>query len=184
MATRCNLTSLTGLTRPCASKGGVKTEIYITLRENIGEYTFTEEQEPYNTINSLPLVEGAKWHRFEFNKNAVNFTNTAQYDSQTGEFSYFDNTLNLSFRKMDASMRLSIMSLLQNETVVVLEDNNGIKYIMGLEEYVSSTSATFDSGVNKTDSNAMSITLSDSTSALPYQLTDACWEGIKANVAE
>lgn len=181
---RCLTQALAGIERPCSSKGGIKTEIYITLKENIGEYTFTETEEPYNTINSLPLKDSAKWYKFEFNKNAVNFTNTAVYDSQTNEFSYFDNALNLSFRKMDASMRLAIMSLLQNETVVVLEDNNGIKYVMGLEEYVSSTSASFDTGVNKTDSNVFSITLSDTTSALPYQLTDTAWESIIANVNE
>jgi hypothetical protein len=184
MATRCNLTSLTGLTRPCSSVGGIKTEVYITLKENIDTIDFVEEQEPYNTISNITLKEGAKWYLYEFNKNSSSFTSTANYDGQTAEFSYWQNDLALSFRKMDASMRLGIQALLQNEVVVVFTDANGVSSFMGYEEYVSSTSASFTTGTAKTDSNAMSITLSDSTSVLPYHLSDTALQSVKANVQE
>lgn len=181
---RCNLLSLNNLERPCSSLGGIQTTVYITLKENIQDITFVEEQEPYNTINQITLTEGAKWFKYEFNKNSSSFTSNAQYDSQTAEFSYWQNELSLSFRKMDASMRLGIQALLQNETVVVFTDANGVSYFMGYEEYVSSTSASFSTGVNKTDSNAMGIVLSDATSVLPYHLSETALQSVKGNVQE
>lgn len=181
---RCNLLSLNNLERPCSSLGGIKTEVYITLKENIDTITFVETQEPYNTISNITLKEGAKWYLYEFNKNSSSFTSTANYDSQTSEFSYWQNDLSLSFRKMDASMRLGIQALLQNETVVVFTDANGVSYFMGYDEYVSSTSASFTTGVSKTDSNAMSIVLGDATSVLPYHLNDTALQAVKTNVQE
>lgn len=181
---RCNLTSLTGIERPCSSVGGIKTEVYITLKENIDTIEFVEEVEPFNTISNITLKEGAKFYKYEFNKNSSSFTSNAQYDGQTAEFSYWQNELALSFRKMDASMRLGIQALLQNEVVVVFTDANGVSYFMGYDEYVSSTSASFTTGVNKTDSNAMSIVLGDATSVLPYHLNEVALQAVKGNVME
>lgn len=181
---RCNLLSLNNLERPCSSLGGIQTTVYITLKENIDTIDFVETQEPYNTISNITLKEGAKWFKYEFNKNSSSFTSNAQYDSQTGEFSYWQNDLALSFRKMDASMRLGIQALLQNEVVVVFTDANGVSSFMGYEEYVSSTSASFTTGTAKTDSNVMNITLSDSTSVLPYHLNDTALQAVKGNVQE
>lgn len=181
---RCNLTSLSNLERACTNKGGVYTEIYITLRENLDEVTFVETEAPYNTIQTITLKDGKKWNVLQYHKNSVNFTSTAQFDSQTGQFSYFENALNLQFRRMDAVLRLNTMSLLQNECIVLVTDNNGVTYLMGYEEFVSANSATFDSGVNKTDSNLVSITLVDTTTELPYHLSETAMATVKANLQE
>lgn len=182
---QCTNQTLSAIQRPCGGgKGGIKTEVYIALRDNLGDVTFVEQDpNPKNTISAITLNNAAKWYKFEFNRNAADFTSTAQYDGQTGEFSYFENALNLAFRKMDASVRLSIQALLENEVIVAFSDNNGVKYLLGYEEYVTSTSCTHTTGTNKTDSNVISITLTDTTSQLPYQLTDACWTSIEETAA-
>lgn len=182
----CNQ-SLTNITRPCGSgKGGLKMEVYITLRSNVdfSSIAFVETEQPYNVIKTLPLLNEAKWNKFEFNRNAADFTSEAQFDGTTNELAYFQNTLNIAFRKMDAALRLSVMALLSNEVVVAFEDNNGVKYFLGYDEYVASNSASHATGANKTDSNVVSIALTDSSDSLPYQISDECWATITANVAQ
>lgn len=180
----CTNQTLSGIQRPCGGgKGGIKTEVYIALRDNLSGVTFVEQDpNPKNTISAITLT-GGQWYKFEFNRNAASFTSTAQYDGQTGEFSYFENALSLSFRKMDAATRLSIQALLENEVIVAFSDNNGTKYLLGYDEYVSSTSCTHTTGTNKTDSNVIDITLTDSTAQLPYQLTEQCWETLTTEQA-
>lgn len=175
----CASQTLVNIERPCGGvKGGLATDVFVALRENVD---FENIQQTDGVITALPLLNTAKFNRFEFNKNIVNYTSEAQYDSTTGEYAFFNNTLNLNFRKMDADKRMAINALLQSEVVVCVKDANGTAYFMGMEDYVSSISATFDTGSARTDNNSMAIALQDTTSELPLQISASCWEAIKAN---
>lgn len=174
--------TLSNIARPCGNgKGGLQTTIFVALRSevNLTGIEYVETAEPYNTIKTL---EATNWYKFEFGKNAADFTSEAQYDGTTGEFSYFKNTLNLSFRKMDASLRLSINSLLADECVVVFQDGNGVNYVLGIEEAVTSESCSHTTGTAKTDSNVVSIALSDTTSTLPLHASEAVITAIKTSM--
>ena len=163
----CNQT-LANIVRPCIGngKGGLKTTVFVALRSEVDfdGIEYVETAAPYNTIKTLPATT---WYRFDFGKNASDFTSEANYDGTTGEFSYFQNTLNLSFRRMDASLRLSLNALLTAECLVVVSDGNGVNYVMGMEEAVTSNSCNHTTGTAKTDSNMVSISLIDTTSQLP-----------------
>lgn len=184
MANNCNQT-LTNVSRDCGSgKGGIKTKVFVTLRDNVDfdNITYGETAEPYNTITDIPLLNGAKWNVYEFGKNASNFLSEMQYDGTTGEASFCLNTLTLAFRKMDAAKRLSLSALLLSDVVVVFSDNNGENYFMGMEEAVSSTSASFETGSARTDANSITIALNDATAVFPLMPTEACMQAIEANV--
>ena len=178
------------------SIGGVKTTVYMALRDEFDranvkyadpaapttEIPNGDDEDYKNVVMSLPLLNGKKWRKFEFEKNIVTFTNTAQYDGTTSEYSYMENNLALGFRKMDAGKRLAINALLKSGVVVALEDANGTKYVMGLEEEVTNNSAEFTTGASRSDSNIINITLTDTTPLLPRQLTKAAWDEIAQNV--
>lgn len=182
----CNQT-LANIARDCGSgKGGIKTKVYVTLRDNVdfASITYGEATGEHNTITALPLVSGAKWNVYEFGKNASSFTSEMQYDGTTGEASYCNNTLTLAFRKMDATKRLALSALLLSDVVVVFSDNNGENYFMGMEEPVSSTSAAFETGAARTDANSITIALNDATATFPLMPTAACMTAIESNVVE
>ena len=171
--------TLANIAKPCGNgKGGLRSTVYVALRSavNFDDMTYVETAKPYNTIQTLTA---STWYKFEFGKNAADFTSEAQYDGTTGEFSYFKNTLNISFRKMDASLRLSINALLADECVVVFQDGNGVNYVLGIEEPVTSESCTHTTGTAKTDSNMVSIALSDTTAELPLHLSETALETIR-----
>lgn len=177
----CNQT-LSNIIKPCGNgKGGIKTKIYVSLRSDVDfdAITFVEETAPYNTINTLTSTN---WYTFEFGKNASSFESVAQYDGTTGEFSFFKNNLTLSFRKMEANLRLSIMALLQSECVIIFEDANGVHYFLGYNEAVSSESATHATGTNSTDSNLITVVLTDNSDELPYHVSDTVIEAIETSI--
>lgn len=179
----CNQT-LSNIIKPCGNgKGGLKTKIYVSLRKDVDfdGITFVEETAPYNTINNL---DSSNWYTFEFGKNASSFESVAQYDGTTGEFSFFKNNLTLSFRKMEANLRLSIMALLQSECVVIFEDANGVRYFLGYNEAVSSESATHATGTNSTDSNLVTVVLTDNSDELPYHVSDSVMNEILTAIGE
>lgn len=177
----CNQT-LSNIIKPCGNgKGGLKTKIYVSLRKDVDfdGITFVEQKAPYNTINNLT---SSNWYTFEFGKNASSFESVAQYDGTTNEFSFFKNSLTLSFRKMEANLRLSIMALLQSECVVIFEDANGVRYFLGYNEAVSSESATHATGTNSTDSNLVTVVLTDNSDELPYHVSDTVITAIETGI--
>lgn len=182
--------TLSGYEKTCADKkvvGGIKTEVYMTLRSNIdwesSPAAITVDADN-NTITGITLNSGAKWYRYEFDKNTAVLNSEYQYDSVSGEKAFCQNNLTLIFRKMDAAKRLAITSLLNSEVVVAFKDNNNTAYFLGYEEYVSSTSASFTTGTAKTDSNGTTIVLSDTTAELPLQIAESGWNNIMNNVAQ
>lgn len=179
----CNQ-SLTGYTKVCADKqvvGGVTTDVYITLRENIDFENITLDTDN-NVITNIPMLNNTTWYKYQFDKNTASLESTYNYDSTTGEKSFCTNNLTLIFRRMDAAKRLAITSLLNSEVVVAVKDCNGTCYFLGYEEYVASTSATATTGTAKTDSNAATIILTDSTADLPLQISSTAWSAIETNI--
>lgn len=182
----CNQT-LANLLKTCQDKqvvGGVKTKVYITLRDNIDFDACTLDTDN-NVITKIALKSDKKWYLYEFDKNTASLASEYSYDGTSGEKAFCTNNLTLVFRRMDASKRLAITSLLNSEIVVVVTDNNGTTYFLGWEEYVASTSASFNSGTAKTDSNGTTIVLTDTSAELPLQVAEACVkDDVIANVSE
>lgn len=181
--------TLHGYEKTCEDKkvvGGIKTAVYITLRDNIdwtaNPAAITVDTDN-NVITGITLKNDKKWYKYEFDKNTAVLNSEYQYDSVSGEKAFCQNNLTLIFRKMDAPKRLAITSLLDSEVVLAVKDNNGTAYFMGYEEYVSSTSASFTSGTAKTDSNGTTIVLSDTTADLPLQINAATWTAIETSAA-
>ena len=55
-------------------------------------------------------------------------------------------------------------------TVVGGSDANGKYWFLGAEEFVSATAGTAETGVNRTDGNRYTITLTDYSSSYPYEV--------------
>lgn len=181
----CNQT-LANLLKTCQDKqvvGGVKTFVYITLRNNIDFSKVTLDSDN-NLITHIEMDGDTKWYKYEFDKNTAALTSEYSYDGTSGEKSFCTNNLTLVFRRMDAGKRLAITSLLNSELAVAVKDNNGTSYFLGFEEYVSSTSASFATGTAKTDSNGTTIVLTDTTTELPLQISDDAWAEIEATIEE
>ena len=180
----CNQT-LTGYKLTCEDKqvkGGLKTNIYITLRSNVDFDNCTLDADN-NVYTAFALVSGAKFYKYEFAKQSCVLNSEFTYDGTTGEKSFATNNLTMLFRRMDAAKRLAITSLMNSELFVVVEDANGTAYALGVEEAVTSTSGSFTTGQSRTDANAATIIFTDTTADLPLQISSNAMADIIAAVA-
>ena len=80
----------------------------------------------------------------------------------------------MNFGRMDATKRAEIQALLQGEVQIIAVDNNGESWFLGYDAPVVAVGAqNAQSGAAMTEANQYSITLQDSSKALPYPFTDA-----------
>ena len=72
--------------------------------------------------------------------------------------------------KQETVKRMEIAKLSLGELRVIVKDANGKYWFLGYEEFVSATAGTAETGVNRTDGNRYTITLTDYSSSYPYEV--------------
>lgn len=85
--------------------------------------------------------------------------------------SYFENTLSLTFHKMDTAKRIEMMALLGQDVVVLAKDNNGKIWLLGKDEPAQVSEATANTGNVKSDANSYTVTLKEESKDLPFEVT-------------
>lgn len=111
------------------------------------------------------------FYEFNFRKNTASMTSTLNV-SDNGS-SYVSTELSMVFSRMDADKRAAIMALVLSDAMVIVEDCNGNKWFLGEMNPVNASASTGESGTQKSDNNAYSITLTDDNNAFPRQLSDS-----------
>ena len=136
-------------------------------------------------ISAVPFkasATGAKWYEYQFRKNTGSLTSTLNVDEATG-INYVQNDLSLVFTKMETAKRLEISALSVGQVAVIVLDANDKYWFLGLDEYVSASAGAGQTGVQKTDQNAYTITLSTASSTYPYELDADGIASLKTNAA-
>lgn len=155
--------------------GGIK-NVWVALKCNV---VATKSQDDANNyVATVTAADSQKtpkpFFEYAFRKNTSSFTSTLNSD-QDNLTSYWVTELTMSFKKTEAAKRMSLMALVQNDCVAVVEDNNGIYWFLGFDEPLVATAGTHNSGTQRSDSNSYEITLSDESNEAP--LTVNQWDG-------
>ena len=143
--------------------GGIKTA-YIALKSDV---TIT----PDASTSTATVAGSGKFYQYDFRKNTSTFTSTLNADADNGT-QYWTTEAVLQFKKTEAAKRSSVMALCQNDVVVVIEDNNGVHWVLGADNAVTATAGNQTMGTNRSDSNHYEITLTDESNELPYEVAD------------
>lgn len=143
--------------------GGIKTA-YIALKSNV---SIT----PDPATSTATVTGSGKFYQYDFRKNTSTFTSTLNADADNGT-QYWTTEAVLQFKKTEAAKRSSVMALCQNDVVVVIEDNNGLHWLLGVDNAVNATAGNQTMGTNRSDSNHYEITLTDESNELPYEIKD------------
>lgn len=153
--------------------GGIKTA-YIALKSDV---TITPKTDDEGNPTSTATVTGeGKFYQYEFRKNTSTFTSTLNADADNAT-QYWTTEAVLQFKKTEAAKRSSVMALCQNDVVVVIEDNNGVRWVLGADNAVTATAGNQTMGTNRSDSNHYEITLTDESNELPYEVVE--WDDSK-----
>jgi hypothetical protein len=168
----CNTLTLVGFVNDCAgSIGGVK-KVHIAKYEEVAEVTVTEEK-----VTAISMVDNATFKNYYFKPNMASFVSTLNIDTANGN-NYVTTDLSMTFNKMETTKRIEMSALSKLELAIIIEDNNGIYWLMGRENPVTAINGTGETGVVRTDANKYSITLQDFSTTYLYEIDKSALESI------
>lgn len=169
----CTSLALNGLDISCADAiGGIK-EVYISLRDKVSAISLDSETE--GLIQTITMEDSAKFKAYKFRKQTGSLTSTVTTDDAAGT-SYVSSVLALQFSKADQAKRLEIQSLIFANVYVIVKDQNGTNFLLGLDNPVTCTAATHVSGQAVGDFNGYTIELTDLSKQMPYIVPDSVLE--------
>jgi hypothetical protein len=157
---------LNGIAAACETNVGGIREVYIA---NYDDVTEIEVDETTNMIDNITMAASAKFKKYFFKKNTSSLTSTLNVDATAG-VNFVQSDLALVFAKQETVKRMEIAKLSLGELRVIVKDANGKYWFLGYEEFVSATAGTAETGVNRTDGNRYTITLTDYSSSYPYEV--------------
>lgn len=168
--------SLSGIAAACETNVGGIREVYIA---NFDDVTDIEIDATSNMIDTITMDTGKKFYKYLFKKNTSSLTSTLNVDPTAG-VNFVQSDLALVFAKQETAKRMEIAKLSLGELRVIVKDANGKFWFLGYEEFVSATAGTAETGVNRTDGNRYTITLTDYSSSYPYEVDPTIIEALVA----
>lgn len=171
---------LAGIPSDCeVNKGGIQ-NVWIA-NYNAGDFTVSAATSGDTAEYIVSIDASATWYKYNFKKGVCTMTSTLNVDQANG-INYVSTELMLQFSKMDAAKRMEIAALSLGELEVVVKDNNGKYWAMGVSEPVLATAGTAQTGAAKTDGNFYQITLSVDEDSYLLPLTDECAGELPDNI--
>lgn len=152
----------------CASSlGGIK---HIFLAD------YKEDAATVGSGETVTFAEDVTWLHYPIRKNTASMTSTLNVGDGG---SYISTELAMVFTKMETAKRMGIQSIILGEAMAVVQDSNNHFWFLGKDAPLTSTAGGGETGVNKSDRNAYTLTLTDESLELPYELDET--EVVKLN---
>lgn len=171
----CISMAMSGLTKDCeANRGGI-------LDAYIAPYTEGYFESSAGTITGV--TSAASFYHYAFKRDTGNFTSTLNVDAANG-VNYVSTEINLVFSRMEQRKRIEVAALSINDLALVVRDANGKLWAFGVEEPVTASAGTGETGTARGDRNAYSITLLDNASSYPMPLSDSAATAFLGAVTE
>lgn len=161
MACSVNLSTYT-LGDCFSSMGGVKAVWLANYVDNAVSATTSGE-----TISAF--TSGITWYKQELRKNTGSMTSTLNVSENAN---YVSTEVNIQYTKMQKEARIQAAALAKGDLMVVVLDKNGTYFFLGENQPVTASAGTGETGQNRDDLNAYSITLTDECEHWPRILDD------------
>lgn len=169
--------TLNGISASCETNVGGIREVYIC---NFGDVASYEVDATTHMIDTITMASTKKFYKYCFKKNTSSMTSTLNVDPANG-VNFVQVDLNMVFAKQDTAKRMEIAALSLGEVTVIVLDANGKYWGFGFEEFAAATAGTAETGVNRTDGNRYSITITSYESSYPYEVDGSIIAGLLAS---
>ena len=168
----CNVT-LMGIPIDCGTNlSGIKA-LYLANDASVGDVTVTEGE-----ISAIDASAGT-FYEYIPAKNTGSLTKTLTKDESTGVM-YYTNEVVAQFNKMETPKRKELSNIDRGRFKAVVLDSNGKYWFLGYDNYVSATAVTGQTGAGLDDGNFYTLTLTDISAELPYEVKAEVIAGIVA----
>ena len=158
----CNVT-LMGIALDCGTNlSGVKA-IYLANDSSVEGVTLTEGE-----ITAIDASAGS-FYEYIPAKNTGSLTKTLTKDESTGVM-YYTNEVVAQFNKMETKKRTELSNIDRGQFKAIVLDSNGKYWFLGYDNYVSASAVTGQTGAGLDDGNFYTLTLTDISAELPYEV--------------
>lgn len=162
----CNSATLTSIDGRCdTSIGGIK-RILIANRDDVTA-TIADTGNDLKYVTSIKLASGKKFEQWRFRKQTGSYSTELAIDDAIGTVAVTTNVA-LQFTKAEAEKRLAIQSAINASSVVIVEDMFGQYIYLGLDQDVTVSAASMQSGTATSDLNGFTLTLTDISTEMPH----------------
>lgn len=147
----CLLTS--GRTEPCKNSVGGLKAVYFIDYGTLGDVSYVSSTSAeIDTVSGTPTA-----YKYDL-KGTSSFEQTITSSRENGT-TFYDQTLNLTFKKLDKETNDEIALIAVARPHVVVEDNNGNLFLAGLEHGADVNGGTIVTGAAMGDLNGYTLTL-------------------------
>lgn len=162
----CNSYSLSGIELGCKDHmGGIKC-VWLIDESAVSAVTLNENK---TEISAITLATDASFKAYKFRKGTANMVSNATSDEANGTFSV-QTDIALQFTKMETAKRTEIMAMCLGNMKGVVLDNNGKYWFVGMDQPISASAASGESGTAFTDFGGYKVTLTDNSKEMPYEV--------------
>lgn len=151
---------------------GIKA-IYLANDASVGDVTASEGE-----ISAIDASAGT-FKKYVPAKNTGSLTKTLTKNESTGVM-YYTNEAVAQFNRMETAKRTEIANIDRGQFKAIVLDNNGKYWFLGKDNYVSATAVTGQTGAGLDDGNFYTLTLTDISVELPYEVKSEVIAGIIA----
>lgn len=160
----CTLTK--GRNEPCKDVVGGITAVYFADFGTLGAITYdATDTDVIDSFGGTPT-----WFKFDV-KGTSSFEQTITSSRENGT-TFFDQTLNLNFKKLSKQTHNEVKLLAYARPHVIVEDNNGNKFMMGLEYGAEVNGGTIATGAAMGDMSGYTLTF-NAQEKVPANFVDA-----------
>lgn len=117
---------------------------------------------------TLDVTKYDYWVEFQFRKNTCSASSEMTVNDNGTH--YFTNALNMVLAKQDTAKRLNIQSIASGDCACIYMDGNGKYWMIGLNDPVTLTSASANTGTAVGDSNQYELVLSEDAATMPIEI--------------
>ena len=171
----CNV-SLMGIALDCGcpNLSGIR-RILIADYNKVSAVTATD-----GAISTITMDSSANFYEYYPAKNTGSLTKTMTRNESTG-VKYYTNEAVAQFNKMETAKRTELAQLDCKPLAAIVEDMNGKYWYLGKDNYVSASAVTGQTGAGIDDGNFYTLTLTDISSELPYEVDPDIIPGLIAS---
>ena len=160
----CTLTK--GRNEPCKDVVGGITSVYFADFGDLGTITYdSSDTDVIDAFGGTPT-----WFEFKVKGNS-SFEQAVNSSRENGT-TFFEQTLNLTFKKLSKQTHNELKLLAYARPHIVVEDNNGNKFLMGLEYGAEVSGGSIATGAAMGDLSGYTLTFT-AQEKIPANFVDA-----------
>lgn len=156
--------TLSGIGRDCAGNMGGLKRVLLANRDDVASIAVASDK-----VTAITMESGKKFFEYRFRPGTSSMASNWQVNRENG-VKYVQTDLVMVFNRMETSKRVEVQAMAQADLYAIVEDNNGLYWLLGYDNPLDLSAGDGLTGTARTDRNGYSVTLQDDSKAMPFEI--------------